>query len=356
MAIGIVRIVLFILGYFITGASLMPLIRNDNWVFRVFEYPRGQKLVLNLVVLVSFLFVGDFSRLHDVIFVALLSANAAYLAYQVYPYTLLAKRQMKGTRKRASGKHVKLLVCNVYQDNREAERCLSTIRNEDPDIIILVETDKWWKSALSVLEESYPHRVLKPLDNTYGMLLYSRFELIDPAVKYLVEKGIPSIHTRVKLPAGDLFFLYCLHPQPPVPQENPRSTERDAELLMIAREAKACSLPVIVAGDLNDVAWSYTSELFMKVSGLLDPRRGRGFFNTFHARHWFLRWPLDHVFCSAHFQLVDLKRLPDIGSDHFPIFIGLSLNREARHRNEKEALHADSAEQEVADKKIAKAQ
>jgi endonuclease/exonuclease/phosphatase (EEP) superfamily protein YafD len=122
---------------------------------------------------------------------------------------------------------------------------------------------------------------------------------------------------------------------------------------MIAKEAKACSVPAIVAGDLNDVAWSYTTELFMKVSGLLDPRRGRGFYSTFHSKYWFLRWPLDHIFCSKHFQLVNLKVLPTIGSDHFPIFVELSLQE--NKANEGEELQADAEDEETANEKIARA-
>lgn len=356
MALETGRIILYILGYFIIGVSLVPLIRNDNWIFRIFEYPRAQKLFINVVLLVVCLLIADWQDTHARIFTFLLTANALYLFYQIFPYTLLAKRQMMGQKNVVRDKHFKLLVCNVYQDNRDARKCLECIRQNDPDIIILVETDQWWKDQLSPLDKIYPHCVAKPLDNTYGMLLYSRYELIDPMVKYLVEEGIPSIHTRVKLLSGDVFHLYSVHPQPPVPQENPRSTERDAELLMVAKQAKDCKLPVVVAGDLNDVAWSYTTELFMKTSGLLDPRRGRGFFNTFHAYHWFLRWPLDHIFCSKHFQLNNLKRLKPMGSDHFPILVELTLNYERKEENAKEQLHADSEEMEVVDEKIRKCQ
>jgi endonuclease/exonuclease/phosphatase (EEP) superfamily protein YafD len=254
-----------------------------------------------------------------------------------------------------NGKRFGLLVSNVYQENREVSGVLDMIRHHQPDIVLLVETNNWWKTQLAALEEDYAHHVHKPLENTYGMMLYSKFELLEPTIKYLIQDGVPSIHTRVKMPSGDVFFLYCLHPQPPVPQENPRATERDAELLTIAKEAKVCPLPVVVAGDLNDVAWSYTTELFMKVSGLLDPRRGRGFFNTFHARYWFLRWPLDHIFCSRHFQLINLKRLPPMGSDHFPILVELGLDYAKSEKNAREELHADSDEAEVADGKIHKA-
>jgi len=44
---------------------------------------------------------------------------------------------------------------------------------------------------------------------------------------------------------------------------------------------------------------------------------------TFHADHPLLRWPLDHVFVSEHFTLKTMRRLPHIGSDHFPLLTTL---------------------------------
>jgi hypothetical protein len=101
---------------------------------------------------------------------------------------------------------------------------------------------------------------------------------------------------------------------------------RDAEVVVLGREIDEQTehRPTLIAGDFNDVAWSHTTDLFIKLSGLLDPRKGRGLFNTFHADYPLFRFPLDHVFHSNDFRLVALEVLGYVGSDHFPVLPELS--------------------------------
>jgi endonuclease/exonuclease/phosphatase (EEP) superfamily protein YafD len=283
----------------------------------------------------------------------LLFLNTGYLAYQVFPFTVFSRKQLHGTKIKDPKMQIGLFIGNVYQSNRKATEYIKNIHSLDPDVVMLVETDMWWAEKLEELKKKYPHHLLAPSDNTYGMMLFSKFELQDEQVKFLVEDDIPSVHTIIKLPSGDLIRFHGLHPTPPVPQENPRSTERDKEILLIGKESKKSKYAVIVAGDLNDVAWSYTTELFSKISGLLDPRRGRGFFNTFHAKYLFFRFPLDHVFCSKDFTLIDIKRMPNCGSDHFPMYIKLQYSPDEAVRHEEP--EADSEDHKTASEKISKA-
>lgn len=185
------------------------------------------------------------------------------------------------------------------------------------------------------------------------MHLYSKLPLHDQEVSFLVEKDIPSIHVSIELKTGDRVRAHFVHPAPPSPTENTESAERDAELIVVARSVARSDQPVIVTGDLNDVAWSSTTRLFRKISGLLDPRIGRGMLNTFHVKYPLLRWPLDHLFHSDHFTLNSIQRLPSIGSDHFPLLTSLSYTpKKGAGQN---GLVADSEDydraKEIVDKK-----
>jgi endonuclease/exonuclease/phosphatase (EEP) superfamily protein YafD len=238
--------------------------------------------------------------------------------------------------------------------NRRIDPFLRIIAGYRPDVVLLLEPDAWWEEKTHVLEEDgYAHTVKEPLDNKYGMLLYSRLPLQNPEIRHLLRDGIPSMHMGIQLRSGKWVWLHAVHPEPPSPTEADTSLPRDAELLIVGREVKGRDTPTIVAGDLNDVAWSSTTRLFQKISGLLDPRKGRGMFNTFHAKLPFMRWPLDHVFHSDHFLLADMQRLPAFGSDHFPVYVRLLLKPGADKLQEGPA--ADEEDAERARKKIEKA-
>ncbi len=341
---------LFYLSIIVITSSLIPLIRNDFWIFRVFEYPRLQKLALNVLLIALHLYFVPRDNAEKVVLAALV-LNLGYLLYQVLPFTILGRKQIISARKPSKTTNISLLIANVFQDNRQSAKYLKIIDRCDPDVVLMVETNQWWQGKIDAIEDRYPHQLKVPLENTYGMIFYSKLKIKNGHIKYLVEDDIPSIQAEVQLKSGQWVKLYCLHPKPPVPQENPRSTARDKEILLVAESAKENSLPVIVMGDLNDVAWSYTTELFGKVSGLLDPRRGRGFFNSFHAKYFFLRFPLDHIFCSADFTLVRIERLESCGSDHFPMWIELQYDPPAETENHKPKADADDVE--LAHEKIA---
>ncbi len=347
---SIYQIALTIVSFVLLLATFLPLIKKEYWAFRVFDYPRMQKLALIVLALIGWYFSYiQPDHYFPISICALLLIGLVYLITVVWPFTPLSKTMIDRV-KGSDHKSLNLLVCNVYQDNEKYARLLELIEKNNPDIVFLLETDELWKQGVSALTTNYPYSIQIPKDNTYGMLFFSRLPLHNSQTRYLIDPEIPSIATEIDF-EGQRIQIFGLHPTPPVPQENKTSTDRDAEILLIGKEVKGHSGPCLVIGDLNDVAWSYTTNLFLKLSGMLDPRRGRGIYSTFNANHLLLRWPLDHIFVSTHFRLSHMKVERHVGSDHFPISIGLVLSAP----DNEEQLEADAKDKKVAEKKISSA-
>ncbi len=346
------KIVVLVLAGLLAVFSFVPLIRHDDWWIRMFDFPRMQVFIIGLLVLGAFFFFWSVKTWAGGAVLGVLVFGLLVQAYRIVPYTPLYPKEVLDSPRANPDSTIALLVANVLMSNRKADRLLEIIRARDPDIVITLEPDDWWEGQLRVLEEDYPYTLKAPLDNRYGMLLHSRLELIDPEIKYLISDEFPSMHMQVRLVSGDTLWLHSIHPEPPSPTEADESTRRDAELLIVGEEVKDRDQPTIVAGDLNDVAWSYTTTLFQQISGLLDPRKGRGMFNTFHAAYPFMRWPLDHVFHSDHFMLADMARLPAFGSDHFPVYARLVLQPGAQALQDE--MEVDREDREQAEEKIDK--
>lgn len=336
---------------FVTIWGWLPL---DNWWVRGVDFPRIQIMVLGVIAWVGMLMFWPDWQLWQWLLFVVLSLTLAFQLRMVLPYTKLWKKEVQQAKSKPAGQahQLKLMVSNVLTPNNHTQKLVELVKQKQPDILITLESDKKWEKALEQIEPDYPYTVKVPLDNLYGMHLYSKLELIDPEVKYLMIDDIPSIHSQLRLQNGQVIWLYCLHPMPPSPTEADKSTTRDAELLMVGKHIKEHDQTAILAGDLNDVAWSKTTRRFQRISGLLDPRIGRHFINTFHVNYPFLRWALDHIFHSACFTVVDIQRLPSIGSDHFPVMTTLQYEPEEAEQQQKNAPTAEADDIKETDNKI----
>lgn len=332
--LNVVRIALLILAALWIVATVLPLIRLPLWWIRMFDFPRLQISILAALTLLGLAVVlVGFGKggLLDWAVAALLAGAIGFQAIQILPYTGIWKKQVvRSVEGQSEDRRVRLVISNVLMENRDGDRWLGVVREADPDVLAAVETDEWWTNTARQLGESLPHAVEVPQDDTYGMLVRSRFPILQSEVRHYLEETVPSLHLTLEMESGEPFRLVILHPRPPRPDIQQDSRLRDAELVMAGRDVATFTEPTIVAGDLNDVAWSYTTRLFQKLSGLLDPRIGRGMFATFHADHAWLRYPLDHVFHSDDLALIAIERLDHVGSDHFPMLIELAVNPSMR--------------------------
>jgi endonuclease/exonuclease/phosphatase (EEP) superfamily protein YafD len=312
------------------GVSLIPILPAPHGLVRMFDFGRMQVIALAVVAMGLALASGPLTATAAAAIALAVGAVLIQLAH-VLPFAPVWSRQTRtfdGDVGNAA--MLSLLVCNVKQGNRQYERIVKLLAECSPDIAVFMETDAGWADALRPYLSGYADIVEQPQSNTYGMILASRLPLRESAVDFLLNEEVPSITCVVCLPGGKLVRVIALHPEPPLPIRD--TLGRDAEILMVAERARKDLLPLIVTGDLNDVAWSPTTRRFLRISGLLDPRQGRGLFNTFDARYWFLRWPLDHIFHSTEFELVTIERQRFVGSDHFPMFYRLALTDVGRNR------------------------
>ena len=327
----IFRMAKFLIGVSIAWlglATLLPFSDSNEWWVRVWDFPRIQILALAVLflcgLLARLLVVRKLSRSLATALVALLLI-ASIQTEKIIPYTALWTPEVRSAHAASADSCLKILISNVRMDNRESTTLQRVLRREQPDVALILENDQWWSDELAGIAATFPHVLDIPQDNTYGMLFMTRLEPDQLEQRNLVSATIPSVRARIRLKSGQSLTFYGIHPKPPRIGQD--TDLRDRELMRVAAEIRGTDQPTVVSGDLNDVAWSSTTEEFKTVAQTLDPRVGRGIYATFHAGHWYLRWPLDHVFHTGQFEIASIKLHEPIGSDHFPLTFRLCAAR-----------------------------
>ncbi len=224
---------------------------------------------------------------------------------------------------------IRIMVANVLEANTDADPFLAAVAQNAPDLIVVMEVNELWSRQLKKLHDRYPYHFTEPRQDSFGIALMSRIPLVDARVTYLATSGVPTIVAEIRRRGRDI-TLYAVHTLPPGSHEY--AAIRNEHLQSLADLVRANDKPCIVAGDLNTTMWSPYYQEFERRSGLKNARRGFGLQPTWPT--W-PRWlqsvltpfsiPLDHVLSTPHFQATSCSTLEQIGSDHLPLIVELSL-------------------------------
>ena len=247
--------------------------------------------------------------------VAYLAIAAMVNARDLLPYWL-PKSTAVPAATAADERRVFVVSMNVHRVNDDPTAAVAYLRDRRPDVVAVLEVDADWATALDGLADVFPHRVIRPRTDNFGIALLSRWPLDDVEVVAFTDTGFPSIVATVRRPAGDFRFI-ATHPFPPF---NARCTDQlVAHLDGVAKTAAAATLPCLVAGDFNAAPWSRPFRRLVATSGLVDSALGRGVQATWHAHLPAPRIPIDHVLVPPEATVLRREVGPDIGSDHLPI-------------------------------------
>lgn len=338
----------YVLSALLIIGSMLPFITHQHWVFRVWEFGRIQVMFLQIVlVAMGLLSVEDKS----LIFWGVVLLHVGLIIYHVVillPYTTVYRRNTTENIAKHS-ETISIISVNVYQFNERYVELIKLVKEVNPDILLTMESNQAWEDAMTEIEEDYPNFKKVALENTYGIHFYTKLRVKSLKVNYLIADDLPSIEATLLTENGKPFTFFGVHPPPPSPTEEDNSRQRDGELLSIGKKVIVTDGPVIVVGDFNNVAWAKSSILFRKTSELIDPRIGRGFVSTFHAKYRLLRFPIDLFFHSTDIFIEDFRTLRNIGSDHLPLFCKFFINYKEDMQEEEVETLEKGEEEEVAE-------
>lgn len=306
----------WIIALVVLLTTALPFTNSVTWWVRMWEFPRVHIACVALAVMIGCL---PFAVSYKLPMLAIMGVVLVYQAAQIFPYTALAKTEVDLVTAPASVRPVSMLSVNVLMENERYDDLRVILDREDPDVLLLMETDQAWADALDSRLDRYTTVKSHIADDHYGMIFATRLDPVSVEFLWPDADDTPALKAVLRAPDGTAFNFIGLHPRPPVPGNT--TAVRDKQIKNAALMTSSSDRPTVCMGDFNDVAWSWTTKRFKRYGDFVEPRVGRGMYASFHAEHPLIRLPIDQIFVTEDVNLVSFNRLEGFGSDHFPMAV-----------------------------------
>jgi endonuclease/exonuclease/phosphatase family metal-dependent hydrolase len=148
----------------------------------------------------------------------------------------------------AEGPVLRVVTCNVYFGQADAEVIVGLVRKSDADVLFLQEltADAVTRLKQAGLEDLMPYSRLDLRGGPRGSGIYSRYPLGDGPAVPPTTMAHPS--ALLQLPRGDTVELICVHPVAPGLRRWGGAARWREELAVLPPPGE---LPRVVAGDFN---------------------------------------------------------------------------------------------------------
>jgi endonuclease/exonuclease/phosphatase (EEP) superfamily protein YafD len=223
-----------------------------------------------------------------------------------------------------------ICLANVWMGNTDYPRICNTFRESRADLLAVVELSDGLQAAIDAqFAAEYPYFLAKANETgAFGIGLWSRYPLAQAKFVNFAVREMPSIFAEVEV--GDRRTrIIVTHPVPPIfavawkyRNDHLQAMVNDSEI----KWSEKSPMRTVIVGDFNLTPWSPLYSQLLEDVGLLDAAAGAGVTPT-----WY-RWPLfpcglvlDHVWYSPNLRCLQRRILPEMGSDHRPVFVEFGL-------------------------------
>jgi len=208
---------------------------------------------------------------------------------------------------------LKVAHFNVLKFNKDFQKTIKAIKENDADLVSINEMTWDWKEALdTALLKEYPYRYLVAQNNSFGIGVFSKTKL--HSCETIWFEGLPYISGKMAIKNKKIQFL-CAHTIPPTSKY--AFAKRNNEIADIQRYLKTIKAPQIIIGDFNAVSWSPIMQSFRANLKLNDSRKT--FTPSYPAWSKFTMIPIDHIFVSKEIKCLSFNTIKNTSSDHYGI-------------------------------------
>jgi endonuclease/exonuclease/phosphatase (EEP) superfamily protein YafD len=241
-----------------------------------------------------------------------------------------AAAAVQGDRGFGAAPQLKIITVNLWTHNDNYAEFAQFIRRERPDIIIVQEAFGGWKTTIESLAPEYRVHAGCLDPSQCNVAILSRLALVESfaGTSTAIVGARLQFQTGAEEIAIDIVGVHLSRRQ--------IFEARGPEWDELVDNAAQLGPAAILAGDFNATPWSASLQHLDRSIELR--RRTRAFFSWPTSARSFsaaaLRtpaplFPIDHVYAGTRWRTIDMRRGPDLGSDHFPIIATFALESES---------------------------